>query len=234
MGQLSETLETIREHLRAAADESQRYILSAETREEQVAAVLRTHTLARLGLVRLVRESVEHEPDGGRRATIESEATAAGRELLWVLDGNAPAADGLDVVAERMGVAWMEKGLDAAVEDGRLTWWKYTHGAGHWYNTNGVPVAGVTRLEAATAAAEYVRALRKQAPKLPDVESMSGDECEAELDRRRWMWAGGNKWEGYIRGEYAVAMAHATDYTHRIRAALARARELDAEAQPNG
>lgn len=91
MGQLSETLETIREHLRAAADESQRYILSAETREEQVAAVLRTHTLARLGLVRLVRESVEHEPDGGRRATIESEATAAGRELLWVLDGNAPA-----------------------------------------------------------------------------------------------------------------------------------------------
>lgn len=105
MGQLSETLETIREHLRAAADESQRYILSAETREEQVAAVLRTHTLARLGLVRLVRESVEHEPDGGRRATIESEATAAGRELLWVLDGNAPAADGLDVVAERSGPA---------------------------------------------------------------------------------------------------------------------------------
>lgn len=95
MPQLSGTLDTIREHLRAAADESQRYILSAETREEQVAAVLRTHTLARLGLVRLVRESVEHEDDGARVITVESCATDAGLELLVLLEHGAPASSGM-------------------------------------------------------------------------------------------------------------------------------------------
>lgn len=77
---VSDALNAIREHLRAA-DGAATTILRADTHEEQVATVRRTQALADLGLVRLVRESVDYEVGGSTRvATIESAATDAGRE----------------------------------------------------------------------------------------------------------------------------------------------------------
>ncbi len=89
---------------------------------------------------------------------------------------------------------------------------------------------GHTELAALTAAAEYVRGLRQ--PVLPDVEGMDENSICAELNDRGWEYieSGGNR--GYIRGETFLRVTYRDIASHR--AALTRAREIDAAAGAEG
>lgn len=157
-----------------------------------------------------------------------SDAAARLRELFCP----APTAE----QAERAEVAALEAEFDKAKDEVLGLNWDFINSrggdrkAGPRYTvfTPGriEHFPGDTRADAARAAAEYVRALK---PAEKPVESMTARECADEMHYRGWIWVEyGGRWRGYIRDEHAIQTDGIRDSSNR--AALTRARELDAEA----
>ncbi len=151
------------------------------------------------------------------------------REALGVPDG---------LTAEQAEVARLEGELDAAVAAGVIIDWRpYTRNMGYTV-TDGSDYAWNTgylypRLEQARRAVEHVRTLTVPAPKPRDVEEMPCYDCAEELRTRGWHWVRCQEWAGYVRDSSALQIADAepAEEIAAYRAAVRKARELDAEGK---